>query len=74
MVVGAVILKAGIFLVTQGVFSAVIYALQVQHHMGLLETNETKNTKGSFKANVYYFESQDNLMSTSLSNIYVQLW
>ena len=63
MVVGAVILKAGIFLVTQ-----------VQHHMGLLETSETKNTKGSFKANVYYFESQDNLMSTSLSNIYVQLW
>ena len=50
MVVGAVILKTGIFLVTQGVFSAVICALRVQHHMGLLETNETKNTKGSFKA------------------------
>ena len=50
MVVGGVILKAGIFLVTQGVFSAVICAFRVQHHVGLLETNETKNTKGSFKA------------------------
>ena len=44
MAAGAVMLKAGIFLVTRGMFSAVICAFRVQHHMGLLETNETKNT------------------------------